>query len=675
MLKFSEEQRKIGSAVKDGFNIIVDAVAGSGKTTTLMNISQEVKDKRILALVYNKCLQKETKEKLKGISNVDVFTFHGSATVLYGKVCKNDAALIEIMSSHTKYQGANYEILLVDEAQDIQKIQAQYIFKIIEDLENPQLIFMGDYRQCIYEYKSADSRYLICAEELFSDKGNHGPWMNCILSRTFRCTGNISRFVNMMMGREGMMNSVKEDGDPVRYISTSPYSKKFHRFVRDEIDDYLERGYNYHDIAILVPSIKAPSLGNHAAPHNSLINFLSNECGYPIIGCKSDTEDISEKIFGENKIVFSTFHQFKGRERKIIFVMSFDNSYFKYYDRSSECLREICPNTIYVAVTRASEHLYLIADKRNPPFYFVDMEYVRNNCIFEEFGRTAVAKDKIEETEYKVCNLTKHISFRDMLKLKTFYTLEKIQGRKRDSVTLNTVIKVNNSSEIVSNIYSVAIPFIKSVQLRKQSGILTTLSNIGCYESRANLKDIYIAKCKAIFMQDNLSYEDYAFLSNLYLCWMSGYVYPLNQIHNYKWFSKKKDKIEQCLENLSFLSKEDIFEEEVKYTSYFENGFKFTIHGAIDCITKDTIYEFKCISEFNEEHILQLAIYSAIDILLHDRNLKYKLFNILTCETWELKFRGNPEEFLNMLIKIKGEKNKTKRSTEELKWDLEEYRS
>ena len=59
----------------------------------------------------------------------------------------------------------------------------------------------------------------------------------------------------------------------------------------------------------------------------------------------------------KGKIVFSTFHQSKGRERKVVLVFNFDQSYFKYYGKELD--PNVCPNELYVATTRAQEHLSL----------------------------------------------------------------------------------------------------------------------------------------------------------------------------------------------------------------------------------------------------------------------------------------------------------------------------
>lgn len=59
-------------------NAVIDAVAGSGKSTTIVNALRLIpKDKRILFLAFNKSIVEELKIKIGNQSNVDIKTLHG----------------------------------------------------------------------------------------------------------------------------------------------------------------------------------------------------------------------------------------------------------------------------------------------------------------------------------------------------------------------------------------------------------------------------------------------------------------------------------------------------------------------------------------------------------------------------------------------------------------------
>ena len=59
----------------ENYNVIVDSVAGSGKTTTNLYIAKYFKNKKILLLTYNSKLKMETREKVK-LLEINTLFFH-----------------------------------------------------------------------------------------------------------------------------------------------------------------------------------------------------------------------------------------------------------------------------------------------------------------------------------------------------------------------------------------------------------------------------------------------------------------------------------------------------------------------------------------------------------------------------------------------------------------------
>jgi len=77
--KPSKFQQKIYDFITDGTgNAVVSAVAGSGKTTTLLNALKLIpSNKRVLFLAFNKSIAKEIQERTPNVPNVHVKTVHG----------------------------------------------------------------------------------------------------------------------------------------------------------------------------------------------------------------------------------------------------------------------------------------------------------------------------------------------------------------------------------------------------------------------------------------------------------------------------------------------------------------------------------------------------------------------------------------------------------------------
>lgn len=79
--KFSDEQIAIFDYAEHGIlNLIIQAVAGAGKTTTLIECANRMgDDKSILLLAHNRSTRDALKQKIAGKKNVKVYTLHGLA--------------------------------------------------------------------------------------------------------------------------------------------------------------------------------------------------------------------------------------------------------------------------------------------------------------------------------------------------------------------------------------------------------------------------------------------------------------------------------------------------------------------------------------------------------------------------------------------------------------------
>ena len=84
-VEFSKEQEDIFEyAAKGPFNMIVQAVAGAGKTTTLVECANRIDaSKKVLLLAHNKSTRDTLKERIGDRPNVKIFTLHGLAWRMY----------------------------------------------------------------------------------------------------------------------------------------------------------------------------------------------------------------------------------------------------------------------------------------------------------------------------------------------------------------------------------------------------------------------------------------------------------------------------------------------------------------------------------------------------------------------------------------------------------------
>ena len=86
-LKYSEEQKAIFDFAENGVqNLMVQAVAGAGKTTTLIECANRVGDgKKIMLLAHNKSTRDTLRQKIGDRKDVKVYTLHGLAWRMFNE--------------------------------------------------------------------------------------------------------------------------------------------------------------------------------------------------------------------------------------------------------------------------------------------------------------------------------------------------------------------------------------------------------------------------------------------------------------------------------------------------------------------------------------------------------------------------------------------------------------
>ncbi|MBA43051.1 MAG: hypothetical protein CMF62_03465 [Magnetococcales bacterium] len=97
----TKEQKLVTDSIKRN-NIIVDSVAGSGKTTTNLHIAKQYTDKKILLVTYNKKLKIETREKIQKykLKNIEVHSYHSFCVKYYYNKCYTDSEIKMLLNKN-----------------------------------------------------------------------------------------------------------------------------------------------------------------------------------------------------------------------------------------------------------------------------------------------------------------------------------------------------------------------------------------------------------------------------------------------------------------------------------------------------------------------------------------------------------------------------------------------
>lgn len=618
----SDEQIDIINKLENK-NIIVDSVAGSGKTTVNMHIAKKYKNKNILLLTYNSRLKLETRELCErlNLNNIEVHSYHSFCVKHYDDSCITDSLLEDMLKSNSQpLYGFQYDIILLDESQDMTELYYRLICKICQDNNNPNSKFcvLGDEYQSIYDFNNADSRFIKYADQFFDF--NNQQWDRCKLSTSFRVTKPIAKFINKCLLPSDRIMSCKSSKYKPRYIICNTFistddikknkrNKKLRIYSRvfNEVKYYINLGYTYSDIFILAPSVKC---GTRYSPIRSLANLLTKN-HIPIYIPISDEESLDLSIL-ENKITFSTFHQVKGLERKVVIIFNFDSSLFQYYLKTKKI--DICPNPIYVAITRALERVSLLHDRKHSYLPFLNKKNLKLYCDVEistnKYNQDEYVNQNIHTNDPKisVTKLTKHLPYDIVNKCMTYININKIQSIP-SKINISTKTLQTYGHEAVSEITGLAIPIFFEYKMFNNIGIYYELKRHKKYKKL--MKDLDISK---------ITSSDILYLSNLWNSYKNNLMFKVKQISDYNWLPKYKLKL--CMDRLCALklSKNCKFEQHVNYNIHHGD-----INGYIDCIDNTNIYEFKCVSELKNEHYIQLAIY----IYLHWKETAYKWKNEL----------------------------------------------
>jgi len=120
---------------------------------------------------------------------------------------------------------------------------------------------------------------------------------------------------------------------------------------------------------------------------------------------------LNEQALGEGfvvgKVLFSTYHQSKGLERRIVILFCFNVSYYLFYAKDLNPL--VCPEPLHVGASRASEELHLVGeDQPGDHLPFLDMD--RLKALVKMKHVRIVAKTPSEPSNNKKSSLD-HESF------------------------------------------------------------------------------------------------------------------------------------------------------------------------------------------------------------------------------------------------------------------------
>lgn len=703
----SDEQQNIIRQIEIGKNVQVDACAGSGKSTTILSTAKAMPHKQFLLITYNKSLRKEIKEKVDelNLQNIKVHTYHSLAVATYNSDAYVDKVMRLLIANNDppKIKLVPFDVIVLDEIQDMTFLYYRLVIKYIKDIGSQiQLMVLGDYMQGLYEFKGADIRFLTLANKIW--KGfpllRTKEFEKCQLKTSYRITNQMADFVNEVMLPEKRLYACR-NGEPVCYIRRKIH--ELQRIVVNTIQDLLKNNnVKPADIFVLGGSVKGPN-SNIRKIENSLV-----EAGIPChVPMMENSENIDEDVI-KGKVVFSSFHTSKGRQRPYVFVVGFDHSYFKTIARTLDPMK--CSNTLYVATTRASQRMYLLENdgfSSDRPFKFLKMKHIEMKTkpyidfrgipqtLFEEDEQPQITK--LGETSiFKTTptDMTKFISESVLEEITQVLDEIFVKEINKDEIEilLPSILRTKSGYfEDVSDLNGIAIPtllydYIKSIYSDDENEnecVLYTMIKETMSQTKPN-KHLYL---KEIIRELNPvceTIEDYLYMANVYEATQEKLYFKLTQIQKdeYNWLTP--DVLKKCKKRLLNILEEEIMmgEPEIEKTiinyldenanrkitaclsRYFPDNQQFQFTARTDLITENTLWELKCTSDITAEHMIQTVIYAWIMRTINPLfSKKVKIFNIRTGQVLRLEAE---KEILDKIIValLKGKYGEQKQFTD-----------
>ncbi|VEU70027.1 UvrD-helicase domain-containing protein [Mycoplasmopsis glycophila] len=687
-MKISNEQLKIFYDIFKGHNVKINAVAGSGKTTTVLTVSKLLEEKKILLFTYNRALMEETKQRAEKeqIYNLDVYTFHSFAQKFYKVDARTDDGLIKLIQKENVTPSImfSYDLIIIDEAQDLTPIYYHFAENTVrkDNLNSDHnLMILGDEKQCIYEFLGSSPLFLKRAEAFFK---SNKEWKELNLSTSFRLTSNNALLINKIFyNKEIIKYGNRQSNDKINYF----YLHDQNLYLLADTIYKKAKTFGAENIMILSPSVDKFSLVNNLIKKIDEIDKYENlNKTIYIYQTKNDNDKVINEIETRNKLVFSTYHQAKGIERDIVFVLSFDESYYDSFAKKFD--RKKVPNITYVACTRARKELWLVHNVRKSYLPWISPSQLEKNHFITFWNKSLTGyikpsdnqTNKIDEVDLVATELVKFLDYKVDNLIKSFFSvtlfetpISTIPTTFFKQIPNQITFKNSENKEITENVSNINGSLLAVNALIKKDAKLFVLEFNKLLKERRESTNPKIRlrfdswaleKIEQILKKitkQPLEINEILFITIVFSTLQSGNIVQLSQIpeENLNWLTKNDLEMINKMFGI-FLPESATYEFRVTHNYRPKNNI---IKGDIDAIDDENkvVYEFKFTNDVQAAHFYQLAIYKYLLLKLdYDKYKEYQfvLFNIKNNYSYKLEIEDDKlEEMIKILVDEKTNQN------------------
>jgi superfamily I DNA/RNA helicase/SOS-response transcriptional repressor LexA len=249
-----------------------------------------------------------------------------------------------------------YQHIVIDESQDLSKVQLNIISFIFDDSKKySSIMFLADTTQSIY-MKS----WLSPVGRSFKSIGFDMSGKSKILSRNYRTTKEIAYAAYSLVEHDENILSnenyvkpvaIEKTGKKPLYLKCDGISEQYLK-IKELIQEHLSDGVDYSDIAIVSKTWKSVE---------DLKDYLNNN-GVPALKISKRYDKLKD-----NAVHLLSMHSIKGLEYDIVFAANLNKSVIPFKSEDNDLIsRE--RKLLYVAMTRAKKQLYLMSSDEPSPF-------------------------------------------------------------------------------------------------------------------------------------------------------------------------------------------------------------------------------------------------------------------------------------------------------------------
>ena len=549
-LKLSEEQELFICKALEGKNILVDACIGSGKTTAIQVLCNRLPDtKKVLYLTYNRLLKLDARAKIQK-RNVTVTNYHGFAyaALKANGISAGVSDLIQRFIQEKPAIGA-YDILIIDEYQDIEQELAELLQMIKDRKPGMQIIAVGDMEQKIYDKTTLDVESFM--------KGFLEDHLRLRFTQSFRLSEDLAAMLGRVWKKE--IRGVNE-------------SCRVEEMTKEEVMDFLAQ-QEPGDILCLGARTGAMA-GTLNALEEAYPHTFNKTTVYATI---SDHDSAGKTEPKADSAIFTTYDSSKGLERKICVIFDFTESYWNVRISKPQQSYSVLRNIFCVAASRGKNHIIFVKSEEAMLSEKTLSTFVETNQKFKDTGISEMFDFKYKE-DVEVCF--------SKLKLKKLETLDPspIDIKSTDGlIDLSPCIGIYQEAVFFEN-YDIDA----DIQLR--IALNPELKGLYTEEERRSPLD------QKILFLVSLETRQKRYRKQVAAPFVNR---------------EQRERITARLKTR--LHTDEKAQVECRLRFYGQEGGEplFSANGFADAVKGDTVYELKFVSELRHEHFLQCAVYMA----------------------------------------------------------------